>query len=471
MPRLLLLLLLLALSACGEPAPLSGEEGAPDLAAPPDLAPAPYPPYSPDRPAICGQPAYQWLPTAQVGAVLEQSNGLFKTALELQALAVAARVSGQLNVRRSPAWNVQLAVLRYQTQDRGRPVDATAMVAYPVPLFSGKQTFPTTLLLHPTLGYFDDCAPSRGARSSLEPMTLFALLSASFGYVAVLPDYLNMKSLGAPSNTITPYLLMEPTAIASLDAVRAARAYLKGKGTDAQASAELYVWGHSQGGQAAAYTLALQPHYAPELSPRAAAVLAAPMDLVGSSRANFAGPEPLLILGQAVIYAWSSYYGGAALSSALLPPWDQTARAQLMGYCDPNYMDPLRKVTDPTQVFTPGFQGALLRPGERYEPWSCWLRYNNPATLSLRMARDLPLLYVTGEKDVTVPAEGNLPVARRWCEEGQPLRYLSCRGADHAGVFPYALDEVYDFFEARQKGQALQDRCVFGAPVKCASTP
>lgn len=457
--------LALLLAGCGGDL-LAGDppDGGPGDA--PDLAPA-EPPWDPQAPAICGQAPYQWLPARDVGAVLESARKPNVSLLELQLITTVAYLGSRLNVKHGLSYGVRLAVLRYQTQDRGKTVDATATVAWPA---ASNRRFPLALFLHPTLGYTDRCAPSRDAGKTTAPMTIFAMLLASQGYVAVLPDYLNQRSLGGPSPGVTPYLLLEPTAIASLDAARAAKAYLA-KNETVTAAEDLYLWGHSQGGQAVAFTLALQPFYAPELAIKAAASLSPPLDLLETGRANWAGPEPLYNLGQAQAYAWRDYYGGVDLRSALLPPWDATALLQLDSYCDPSYKDPIRQVKDPGTIFTPPFL-ALLRDGAPHQPWSCWLRANNPATMGPPPRTDVPLLYVTGEKDVTVPPPANQAVVDRWCGAGAKIVELQCAGADHTASLVNSIDDVLSFFEDRQAGKALPaDLCRPRAPVRCTSTP
>ena len=183
-----------------------------------DMAP-PYPAWNPQSPAVCGQTPYAWVSGG--GTVLESSKSLLPTyKFQIEALKLIAMLGAQLNVHHPVNYDVHTATIRYQTQDRGKLVDATAMVAWPKQ--SGK-TFPTLLFLHPTLGYTDECSPSASRSDLTAPMTVFSLLAASAGYVAVFPDYLNMRSLGKPSTAVTPYLLMEPTAVASLDAARAAK--------------------------------------------------------------------------------------------------------------------------------------------------------------------------------------------------------------------------------------------------------
>lgn len=462
------------LSACDGSATDTGQDGADggmvgsDGGGNPDLSPMGYPAWSAQSPAVCGQTPYQWQPTAGMGTVLEYSRNLLPVLkLVISGLEVAAFLGAQLNVHHSVNYDVQTAAIRYQTQDRGQLVDATAMVTWPKA--TGKQ-FPVLLFLHPTLGYTDGCAPSAKSADLTAPMTIFSLIAASAGYVAVFPDYLNQRSLGQTSTKVTPYLLLEPTAIVSLDAVRAAQKYVAAHET-VTATNDVYVWGHSQGAQAVEYVTALQPLYAPEFSIRAAAAVSPPSDLRESAKQNFAGTAPTYNLGEAIAYTWSDYYSGAALTTALLPPWDGLALTELKNYCNSSYNDPIKAVTDPAKIFTPMFLDTLLR-GQMNEPWSCWLHYNNPATMTPAMNPSVPLLYVTGDKDTTVPPPANDPVSAKWCGQGVKIQYLQCSGADHVHSLTNSVDDVLKFFEDRQAKLPLpSDVCQSKPAVRCASTP
>lgn len=453
-----------AADAMGMEGDLAGE--LPDGGGAPDLLPPPFPAWSAQSPAICGQPAYAWQPSSAVGAVLESSRNLLPVpTLVIGTLKVAAFLGAQLNVHRSADYDVQTARIRYQTQDRGQLVDATAMVTWPKA--TGK-TFPVLLFLHPTLGYTDECAPSARSGNATAPMTLFSILAASAGYVAVFPDYLNQRSMGKASTATTPYLLMEPTALASLDAVRAAKTYVATREAT-PTSNDLYVWGHSQGAQAVEYVTAMQPLYAPEYRIRAAAAVSPPSDLLAAAKLNFATANPNLNLGQGVAYTWSDYYQPSAVPQALLPPWDGTALTQLKNYCNTSYMDPIKLVTNPAVVFTPPFLSALV-DNQRVEPFSCWLHYNNPATMGPAMNPAVPMLYVTGDKDDTVVPASSDPVAAKWCSQGVKIQYLSCQGADHVKALTDSVDDVFTFFEQRQANQPLpQDICQSKVPARCAS--
>lgn len=431
-----------------------------------DLAP-PYPAWNPQSPAICGQTPYTWQPSAQVGSVLSDSRNLLPTyKFVIEGLKLVAFLGSQLNVHHAVNYDVHTATIRYRTQDRGQLVDATAMVSWPK---STGKTFPILLFLHPTLGYTDNCAPSASKGDLTAPMTVFSILAASAGYVAVFPDYLNMRSLGQASTTVTPYLLMEPTALVSLDAARAAQKYVKAESITA--SSDLYVWGHSQGAQAVEYVTALQPVYAPEFTVKAAAAVSPPSDLSQSAKLNFGGTAPTYNLGQAIAYAWADYYDKSQVNSALVSPWNGTALTQMKNYCVSTYTDPIKSVKDPAQVFTPTFLSALLE-SKKVDPWSCWLYYNNPATMGPSLNPKVPLLYVTGDKDTTVPPPANDPVSAKWCSQGIPIHYLQCLGADHVGTITHSVDDVLKFFDDRQAGLPLPTDVCTPKPAKtCSSAP
>lgn len=425
-----------------------------------------FPPWDAKNPAICGQTAYTWQPTTNMGAVLQRSKNLLgASTFFISTLQAVAFLGSQLNVKRSPQYGVHTATVRYQTQDRGQLVDATAMVTWPT---SSGRSFPIILFLHPTLGYTDECAPSRKAGDFTAPMTILSMIMASAGYVAVYPDYLNQRSLGTPSTATSPYLLLEPTALASLDAARAAQKYLSAN-ESVSATSDVYLWGHSQGAQAVEYTMTMQPFYAPEFTLKAAAAVSPPSDLPESARANFAGPAPTYNLGQAIAYTWSDYYDRNQISRSLLPPWDASALTQLKNYCNSSYNDPIKNVTDPAQVFTPSFLAAVTM-NQKNDPWSCWLHYNNPATMTLPVNTSVPILYVTGDKDTTVIPAANDPVMASWCQKGAQVQYLQCAGADHVHTITDSVDDVFNFFDARKAGMPLPaTKCQPQPPTKCAS--
>jgi Secretory lipase len=255
--------------------------------------------------ARCGADPYVWLDVPVLGDVLETLPRARYAKPALMLAVLKSIGDGKLKTQRRPQHPAKATVIRYQTQDKGVLVDATALVAQP----DEAGTYPIMLLLHGAVGANDSCAPTRGIVDAQlggvanETMQL-ASMFASFGYIVVFPDYLGMKSLGAPSKALHPYLVAEPTALASLDAVRAAKKLLR---SSPVTPGELVVVGGSQGGHAAAFVSRYQPHYAPELPIKSSVWDVPPTDLVVHaeralktlvpSSANISGLSPALTPG------------------------------------------------------------------------------------------------------------------------------------------------------------------------------
>ncbi len=106
---------------------------------------------------------------------------------------------------------------------------------------------------HGTHGIADQCAPSRRA----DMVSLLPSIGkvVSQGYVVVATDY---EGLGTPGTH--PYLVGESEARGVLDIARAAQQIRETGAND-----KTFVWGQSQGGQAALFAGEIQPTYAPEL--------------------------------------------------------------------------------------------------------------------------------------------------------------------------------------------------------------
>jgi alpha-beta hydrolase superfamily lysophospholipase len=106
---------------------------------------------------------------------------------------------------------------------------------------------------HGTHGIADRCAPSRTA----DMVSLLPSIGkvVSQGYVVVATDY---EGLGTPGTH--PYLVGVSEARGVLDIARAAHQI-----PETGASDKTFVWGQSQGGQAALFAGEIQPSYAPDL--------------------------------------------------------------------------------------------------------------------------------------------------------------------------------------------------------------
>lgn len=162
----------------------------------------------------CGQADFAWLDGDRLGTVTSSQPKAKLTKEMLQSLAAGAKLELPISFE----YDVETRIITYVTQDRGKEVEATAAVAFPVDVPEDAEALPTLLVLHGTSGFTDGCGPSREAEARLLGAAL-----ASSGFIVVAPDYIGLKNTEPPTGFSHPYLAGQPTAIASFDAVRALR--------------------------------------------------------------------------------------------------------------------------------------------------------------------------------------------------------------------------------------------------------
>ncbi len=422
--------------------------------------------------ARCGAAPYVWSTSTTLGDVLESSSKASHTPLELNYAILEAKKQNAFKTRRYAKHGTNSRLVRYQTQDRGKLVDATTLIAYPD--VSSPSSFPILLVLHGTAGFNDACSPSAGVADDAlggftDGTSILLSLFASLGYVAVAPDYIGLKSLGAPTGFLHPYLVAEPTAIASLDAVRAAKKSLAGSKIT---PGDVVVMGGSQGGHAAAFVNRFAPHYAPELVIKGSVWDVPPTDLLGQAKPALASWVNATKNMIALATTFETWYGASpnGLSSAFLAPWDTQIPATLATTCSPSG-DMLAGATRET-LFTPAFLAAGQQPAfGGLAPWACYLAENSLPTTSIPKLDDVPSLFLLGENDELVNNVVERASFEKLCAQGHVLSYLECSGASHTKPLSYAFDQWLDFLEARLAGTPLSGTCVLRAPEKCTSTP
>lgn len=486
----LLLGLALAAAACGDSADRSLEppSEAPGATPPSASIPSGSPTTSPPAPsapgadagpdagpasrARCGATPYQWVVSPALGDVLESVSKASHTPLELNYALYEAKNQNALKTSRFAKHGTKSRLLRYQTQDRGKLVDATTLVAFPD--VSENKTFPILLILHGTAGFNDGCSPSGGVADDLlggftDGIHVLLSIFASLGYIAVAPDYIGLKSLGSPTGYLHPYLVAEPTAIASLDSVRAAKKHLKGSNIT---PGDLVVMGGSQGGHAAAFVNRYAPHYAPELSIKGSVWDVPPTDLLGQAKpalTSFRKATGNLI---ALTTTFESWYGAApgGLGSAFLAPYVTSVPAALAADCSPG--DTFTAGATLQSVFTPAFRTAGVQPNfGGLSPWSCYLAENSLPTTSVPKLDSVPSLFLLGQNDDLVDNVVERASFQTLCAQGHVLSYLECAGATHTKPLTYAFDQWLDFLEARLAGVPVTGACVLKPAEKCTSTP
>jgi len=412
----------------------------------------------------CGVPTFGWLNDPSLGDVTA------KGAVETISSSASGVVLAVGKVKVAESHEVQMQQIAYVTQDRGTKLEATALVGWPSD-FEQRANLDVVLLLHGTAGFNDSCAPSKGN----DTRTLAAAL-ASLGYVVVAPDYIGLRGMGAPTGFLHPYLVAEPTAIASLDAVRAVGKLLAKGDAPVCATTRFATLGGSQGGHAALWVDRVAASYAGELTHVGVVATVPPADLLGESQRALSSFVQASKNVAALFGASSDWYGvKSKLSQVFVPPGDVEIPKAMAASCSPDLGAP----KDLAAIFA----APLLEAGKSndtlraYAPWGCILVENGLTTT--KVARPAPaypgygVLFVTGASDQLV----NTPIEREsfatLCKQGMKMEYLECDGASHTQATTWSLPEITDFIRDRFAGKQpdAAKSCVVAAPSKCRGTP
>ncbi len=191
----------------------------------------------------------------------------------------------------SQAWRV----LYTSTGINGETIAVSGMVfapAGPIPPVGR----PVVSWAHPTTGIDDQCAPSRSPKPYDDVQGLADFLN--LGWVVVATDYQGLGTDG-----MHPYLVGASEAQGTIDIVRAARNL-----SETGASSNYFVFGHSQGGQAALFAGQMASTYAPELQllgVAAAAPAGMLVPLFQADKNTAAGA----VLGSYAVVSWSDIFG------------------------------------------------------------------------------------------------------------------------------------------------------------------
>lgn len=452
-PTLVLLGSVVVACSSGEDAPATGGANC--------AAPTPNVGTLPAEPPRCGVPSYAWLKDGKLGDVTGKGVSDHYTA---SASGVFLAI-GQ--VKSSELVDVDVEQIAYVTQDRGKTIDATTLVAYPSDLEKRTQ-LDIILVLHGTAGFNDACAPS----SSTDTRPLVAAL-ASLGYIAVAPDYIGLRALNGNTGFLHPYLVGEATAIASLDAVRATTKLLATKNGNACAKPRFATIGGSQGGHAALWVDRLAPYYAKELEHVGLVTTVPPADMLGEAVRALRTKVPASGNMAAFYGAASDWYGVRdKLNEVFVAPLDKDIPAQLGASCSPELRD-----AELNAVFTKSLLDAAA--GDNFgklAPWGCMVVENGLTTTSVpRVAPTSPsygILFVLGEKDTLVDTETERKGFDTLCAQGMKMQYLECAGASHTQATTWALSEIIEFVQARFAGKPMDAASVCKRPAatRCRGT-
>jgi Secretory lipase len=306
-------------------------------------------------------------------------------------------------------------VLYVSTTVHGQATPVTGVIIVPnTP--APANGYPVVSWAHGTNGMTDACAPS------LEPDSAAPLANMLLdkGWLITASDY---QGEGTPG--LLPYIAGDSAARNTIDIVRAARNL-----PDSHASDTYVVWGHSEGGHTAMFTLKIGPTYAAELSMKGVVAGAPPSQF--NLIYNFLKTSPFRYYLLMAAGGLNAAYGNAEApldqvltpkGIALLPLLDQT--------CD--LAPKLGSVDVSTVTKTDPFTVPL---------WKKVLEANDPQQFTTKSA--VPLLMIQGANDEQIPPVSTQILAKHLCGLGQVLGRWIYPGQTHAGVIgPSAGDMVH----------------------------
>lgn len=412
----------------------------------------------------CGLEPYDWVPLDGMGAIVasEPVPAATMTRDALRSILATADIDATPIEHGIRTWRI-----RYRTQDRGVPVEATALIAVPDDT-PPDDPLSTVLWLHPTVGFTDACAPSGDTL-----MTIANVAFAGAGFVLVAPDYLGMAGFGEPSGMLHPYVVPEPTAIASLDALRALAAFRA-----EQVALDLppddgrtVFWGNSEGGAAALWADRYAPYYLPEVDVTAVVAGVPPTDTTGIARwgTAHAGDAAVGVIGYLVTHHdW--YRAEVGLTDILTDEEPlflaSEAVSILEDSCDGDL--PVTGDEQVEDIFTPELvDAAQTGDWTALQPWGCFVETGDLSKTVIPRRSDAPVLMIVGEADTLVVGEVERAHAAVLCDAGYTIDYLECAGLGHADTVYATFDDQLAWIRARLDGVPVADPCVIGPPVPC----
>jgi dienelactone hydrolase len=314
---------------------------------------------------------------------------------------------------------------------QGEPIVVTGIVAVPDgPAPEGG--FPVLAWAHGTTGIADECAPSLDAASVLPAAQ--QLLDA--GYVVAATDY---EGLGTPGRH--PYIAGESEARGVLDSVRAA-----GQLDGVETSDQYAVWGHSQGGHAAMFSLAIAEDWAPEL------------DLVGVVAG--APPSQFDLLYSVLQTSPFRYYLVMAAAGINAAYGDEAA--PLDAVIEPEGLPSVDLVDEGCDLgaLTADLDfDALIGADPATVPgWDLLLDANDPG--QLEEAGESPLLVIHGGNDEQIPVAASALMFDQLCEIGQDMTRWVYPDQSHAGVIGPSLSDMLTWIDHRFAGDPTPDEMV-----------
>ncbi len=324
-------------------------------------------------------------------------------------------------------------VMYHSRSVQGVDIAVTGLVAVPEgPAPEGG--WPVMSWAHGTTGIADICAPSLDAAGSIG----FANRFLDDGWVVVATDY---EGLGTPGRH--PYVVGDSEARGAIDNVRAAAAM------GIELNGDYVVWGHSQGGHAAMFTLDIAQEWAPELNLLGVVAGAPPsqLNLVYDYLIDSPYKYYLLMVGAAINAAYGDE--AAPLEEVMLA--DGQDLIDLVDQGCTGFLADRAGEVDVRDVLVTQPDGTL-NPFSN-PVWGPLIAAQDPANFT--DPSPVPLLLIHGGADEQIPNASSAILAGQLCGRGQQLERWSYPGQSHAGVIGPSFDDMLAWMDLRRSGQEI----------------
>ncbi len=284
---------------------------------------------------------------------------------------------------------------------------------------------------HGTHGIADSCAPSRTANMVSRLPSIGKLVAQ--GYVVVATDY---EGLGTPGTH--PYLVGESEAHGVLDIARAAQ-HLPAT----HASSKTFVWGQSQGGQAALFAGEVAPTYAPDLDLLGVISGAPVTDAAAMFPAAATIPSTLGFAVMGMI-GMAAAYPDADVSDVLTPAALEKAKI-VDKKCYGAVLNAFKQPVD--QV--------IARNPSEVPPFPEIFAADSPGSVPTTA----PMLVYQGLSDDVVYKVFTDKYVQKACALGNTVEYKTFSGKDHYEENTAAEKDVLEWMQARLGGLPAPSTC------------
>jgi alpha-beta hydrolase superfamily lysophospholipase len=336
----------------------------------------------------------------------------------------------------APAGSRGWAVLHTSTALDGSRTAVSGVVYVPDAPAPGGGPRPVLAWAHGTTGLGDACASSKAfADESAAELAIVAFVTGQ-GIAFVATDY---QGLGTPGPH--PYLVNQIEGRNVLDSVRTLQAM---PGSGVTPASKVVVWGHSQGGGAAAFAAELQPTYAPDLAVVGAMVGAPAADFGGLASAAPAGGTRFGFVVMALA-GYAAAYPDVELGTLLTVEGRRVA-SSIETQCSDEILGALRAV--PTS--------SLLTPAVATDAaLAARLKENSAGYVTT----GVPIFLYHGDADTVVPPDASRRILERYCAIGVNASRKVYAGADHVSVILAAVGDLGAWVQARLAGQPATPTC------------